>query len=558
MLQKLNIQNYAIIENLTVKFCDGLNIITGETGAGKSILMGALNLILGERADSSVLLNKEKKSVVEGWFRIEKNNIISDFFKENDLDTEDEIILRREIAANGKSRGFINDTPVNLSQLKTLGVLLVDLHQQFDTQELGSENFQRAVLDALADNALNLLQLKQQFISYSTAKKELEALKNQQLAASKEQDYNLFLFDELNEINLKENETELLEAELKLLSNAESVKQQLALMNSSFYESEQPIVAQLKSILNTLNSLHEYHPDLAILYQRLNSSVIELADIADELGNINDKLQYDADRIELVNERLSLAYKLMKKHAVQSTEALLQIMQELNNKLAFVTNLTTMIEEKDKLTESHLKDCKRIALQISTQRKSVVKAFEQHVNKLLHQVGMPNALMKIQIIDAALNETGVDEIVFLFDANLPDREAGKSGRFEKLSKVASGGELSRLMLCIKSLVAKKLQLPTLIFDEIDSGISGEAAKQVGIIMQDLSHAHQMIAITHQPQIAARADEHLFVFKDIVADKIVTSIKLLNNDERITAIAKMMSGEKPTAAALENAREMVGN
>lgn len=551
MLQKLNIQNYAIIENLNVKFCDGLNIITGETGAGKSILMGALNLILGERADSSVLLNKEKKSVVEGWFHIEKNNSIADFFKENDLDAEDEIILRREIGANGKSRGFINDTPVNLSQLKTLGVLLVDLHQQFDTQELGSENFQRMVLDALADNTQNLLQLKQQFSAYTIAKKELNALKEQQSVASKEQDYNQFLFDELNELNLKVSETEMLEAELKLLSNAESVKQQLGLMYSSFYENEQPIVAQLKSILNTLSSLHDYHPELSILYERLSSGVIEITDIADELGNINDKVQYDAERIEVINERLSLAYKLMKKHSVQTTDALLEIMQVLNNKLASITNLTAAIEEKENLSAGLLKECRRIALQISLQRKSVVKSFEQHVNKLLHQVGMPNALLRININEASLNETGLDEILFLFDAN-------KSNRFEKLSKVASGGELSRLMLCIKSLVAKKLQLPTLIFDEIDSGISGEAAKQVGIIMKDLSRAHQMIAITHQPQIAARADEHLFVYKNIVADKIVTSIRQLDNDERITAIAKMMSGEKPTAAAIENAREMVSN
>ncbi|MEO6405720.1 MAG: DNA repair protein RecN [Ferruginibacter sp.] len=551
MLQKLHIQNYAIIENLTIKFCDRLNIITGETGAGKSILMGALNLILGERADSSVLLNKEKKSVVEGWFRIEKNNNISEFFKENDLDIDDVIMLRREISSNGKSRGFINDTPVNLSQLKTLGVLLVDLHQQFDTQELGSENFQRAVLDALADNASLLLQIRQQFNAYALAKKELEKLKLQQASATKEQDYNQFLFDELKDINLKENETELLETELKLLNSSESVKQQLGSVYASFYEHEQPIVQQLKVILNTVTNLKEYHPDLAILQERLNSSVIELSDIADEIGNMNDNLQYDAERIELINDRLSLAYKLMKKHGVQTTRTLLSIMQELNHKLASITNLSAAIDEKNNITENLLKVSQQIAIQISTRRISVVKSFEQQVKKLLHQVGMPNALLKIQIVDSALNETGADEIVFLFDAN-------KSGRFEKLSKVASGGELSRLMLCIKSLVAKKLQLPTLIFDEIDSGISGEAAKQVGIIMKDLSYAHQMIAITHQPQIAARADEHLFVYKDIVTDKIVTSIKILNNDERITAIAKMMSGEKPTAAALENAREMIGN
>ena len=551
MLQKLHIQNYAIIDDLKIDFSDGLNIITGETGAGKSILMGALNLILGERADSSVLQQQNKKCIVEGSFVIKQSRQVKEFFAANDLDNEKEILIRREIASNGKSRGFINDTPVNLSQLRSLSVLLVDLHQQFDTLDLGTENFQRDVLDAFAGNAELLVNLKEKFANYTKAKKELDALQVQQNNADKELDYNKFLFEELEELSLKENELEELDAELKLLSNAENIKQQLGSIYFELKDSDQPMVQQLKVLQNRLVSLQQYHSGIETLVQRLSSAVIEIKDVADELEGIDNAINFDQQRIEIINERISVGYKLLKKHGVNDTSQLLAIQQQLQQKLDAVLNISASIEKLESQTKQLYDDCIGIAKQISVNRAGQVKQFADKVNKLLVQVGMPNALLKVQLQTADLSVHGIDDIDFLFDAN-------KSNRFEPIGKVASGGELSRLMLSIKSLVARKLELPTLIFDEIDTGISGEAARQVGMIMKDLSAAHQLIAITHQPQIAAKASAHYFVYKEIKDDKIVTSIRLLNNDERITAIAKMLGGEKPTSAALENAKEMVGN
>lgn len=552
MLQKLNIQNYAIINELEIDFSGKLNIITGETGAGKSILMGALSLILGERADSTVLQQKEKKAVVEGSFNAMNKMAIRDFLKENDLDAEDQLMIRREIAANGKSRAFINDTPVNLNQLKLLSTLLVDLHQQFDTQELSSSDFQQEVLDALAGNATLLFEYQQIFHQYKKTKKELIELQAMQSEANAALDYNQFLFDELEEADFKENELEALDAELKLLSNAENVKQELTGIYFELKESDQPVVQQLKSLYNKLHALDEYHTAIAELAKRLLSTQLEIADIAEELEHINNSVNYSAERIQIVNDRISMGYKLQKKHGVTTTNELLVLKDELQQKFNEILNISESIQQKEKQTAELLKQAGQMAKAISDNRKKAIKPFTENVNQLLARVGMPNARFKAEVQPLeALGEFGTDKIEFLFDAN-------KSNRFEPLRKVASGGELSRLMLCIKSLVAKKLQLPTLIFDEIDSGISGEAAKQVGNIMKELSGSHQLISITHQPQIAAKADAHYFVYKAIEQDKIVTSIRLLNNDERITTIAQMLSGEKPTAAALQNAREMVGN
>lgn len=552
MLQKLNIQNYAIITGLEIDFSPKLNIITGETGAGKSILMGALNLILGERADSNVLQQKDKKAVVEGTFYAGKKKSIYDFLKDQELDADEELIIRREIAANGKSRAFINDTPVNLNQLKTLGALLVDLHQQFDTLELNSSDFQQEVLDALAENDALLVHYQKDFQQYKKAKKELLALEAEQSAANAALDYNQFLFDELEEAAFAENELEDLDIELKLLSNAENIKQELASIHYGLKESEEPLVQQLKTLYGKLHALNEYHTGISELSKRLQSTQLELDDIADELDSINNSVNYSAERIQIVNDRISMGYKLQKKHNVTTTNELLAIQEEIEGKLNEILNISAAIQQKEKETNDLLHQCEQAAKMISANRKKAIKPFSENVNKLLSRVGMPNAKFSagVQALDS-LGEMGIDKIEFLFDAN-------KSGRFEPLRKVASGGELSRLMLCIKSLVAKKLQLPTLIFDEIDTGISGEAAKQVGNIMKELSVAHQLISITHQPQIAAKADAHYFVYKAIEKDKIVTSVRLLNNDERITSIAQMLSGEKPTAAALQNAKEMVGN
>ena len=560
MLQKLRIQNYAIIDELEIDFSNKLNIITGETGAGKSILMGALSLVLGERADSTVLQLKEKKAVVEGFFNAKNEKQVKIFLKENDLDVEEELVIRREIGTNGKSRAFINDTPVNLNQLKELSSLLVDLHQQFDTLELGSLGFQQEVLDAIAGNSQLLQQYALSFQQYVKIKKELEALQVKQVGANTAFDYNKFLFDELEEAGLKENELEELDAELKLLGNAENVKQQLNGIYFDLKENEKPIVQQLRSLNNKLQSLLQYHPAIEMLSKRMQSAAAELKDIADELEHIDQNIQYSADRIGIVSDRISLGYKLLKKHGVKTTGELLGIRNELEDKLNDILNISELIDQKEKLTNELLLQCRQQAAVISARREKAIEPFAKKVNRLLVQVGMPNArfIVAIQKLEN-ITGSGIDRIGFLFNANLPaGTETSSNNNFESLGKVASGGELSRLMLCIKSLVATELQLPTLIFDEIDTGISGEAARQVGNIMKTLSASHQLIAITHQPQIAAKADAHYFVYKAIVRDKIITSIRILNNDERITTIAQMLSGEKPTAAALQNAREMVGN
>lgn len=551
MLRKLHIQNYAIIEELAIDFSVALNIITGETGAGKSILMGALSLILGERADTSVLLNNSKKCVIEGFFEVSQNEAVNLFLKEQDIDVDIELVLRREIAPNGKTRAFINDTPVTLQQLKQLASLLVDLHQQFDTLELGEADFQREVLDALASNQALLKQYRDLFHALQNTRKHLADLKAQQQQFQKEKDYHQFLFDELDELRLQPNELENIEQELQLLSNAENIKTALGQVTEVLSNSDTPLVQQLKQLVHQLQAYRELHTQLPELISRLQASQIELQDIADELDSINDSVHMDEQRMQVINDRMAAGYKLLKKHQVQTTEELLNIQQNLSDKLQAVLAIDDEINAAEKEAARLLAAATELAQQLTKQRQSVVKNFVSEVNTRLHQVGMPNAAIQVNITPTDLQEDGADNIAFLFDAN-------KSGRFESIRKVASGGELSRLMLCIKSLVAAHIDLPTMIFDEIDTGISGEAAKQVGMIMKQMAAKRQIICITHQPQIAGKAHAHFFVYKAAEGDRIKTNIRLLTEDERITAIAQMLSGEKPTAAALANAREMIMN
>jgi DNA repair protein RecN (Recombination protein N) len=551
MLRKLVIRNYAIIDQIEINFSTKLNVITGETGAGKSILMGALSLILGERADTASLQNRDKKCIVEGFFSIDQKRDVERFLNDNELDREDELVLRREISASGKSRGFINDTPVTLQQLKELTSLLVDLHQQFDTLELGDSDFQREVLDGLAINAGLLVKFQSNFRLWQRQKAELDQLLKQKETFQKESDYHQYIFTELDQLNLAENEFEDLETELKLLNNAEGIKTALSKVYFELKESEQPIVQQLKQLANQLQTFSDYHTSLPELVKRLQSAQIELQDIADEIDTVNDHVQFDQERIDVVNERLSAGYKMLKKHGVQTTNELIAIRNELSQKLEAVLNIDDNITLKEQEVKASLQTAEDIAKDMSARRKKEIPGLEQKVNELLQQVGMPNARLKVEVKPGPVNFYGIDVIEFLFDAN-------KSNRFEPIRKVASGGELSRLMLCIKSLIAQSVDLPTLIFDEIDTGISGEAARQVGFIMKSLSMSKQLITITHQPQIAGKANAHFYVYKEIKGDAIKTNIRLLSDDERITAIAKMLGGEKPTAAALENAREMVMN
>lgn len=551
MLRKLFIQNYAIIDEIEIDFSSQLNIITGETGAGKSILMGALGLILGERADSSVLVNTEKKCFIEGFFRVDGKKEVLSFLQENEWDIEDELVLRREITANGKSRAFINDTPATLQQLRSLSSLLVDLHQQFDTLELGDSDFQREVLDALAGNEQELTAYQKIYKLWQNAEKELATKQQQKAVFDKELDYHRFLFSELSDVYFRDNELEELDAELKLQNNTEGIKTTLTKVFFDLKESEQPVLQVLKQIGNQLQGYASLHPTLTELIQRLQSTQIELQDIAEELEGINDGISFDEKRIESINQRLMDGYKLLKKHGVHTTTELLSIQAELQEKLNAVLNMDETILSLQKQVAQLFAEAVAIAERISKARHHQIKPLEEKVNTLLTQVGMPNARLQVNLKESTLGHYGKDHIDFLFDAN-------KSDRFEPIRKVASGGELSRLMLCIKSLVAQSVDLPTMIFDEIDTGISGEAAKQVGFIMKELAASRQIICITHQPQIAGKANAHFFVYKEIVNDAIKTNIRRLNEDERITAIARMLSGEKPTAAALENAKEMILN
>lgn len=552
MLQRLFIQNYAIIDELEVPFSKHMNSITGETGAGKSIIVGALGLILGQRADSAVLVNKEKKCVVEGWFDVKGKKAVRAFLEQEELDVQDEVNIRREIAVNGKSRAFINDTPVTLTQLNQLSSLLVDMHQQFDTREIGESDFQRQVIDALAGNAAILHDYHGVYARWQQARREWEALRAQKEQFDKEADYNKFQFTELEEAAFSTDELEEAELSLRTLSHAESIKAALSRIYFELEESETPIVQQLKSLQGQLGQVSGYHAELPALIERMQAAQVEIKDIADEVDRISSQVQHDPARIEQLNERLSLGYKLQKKHGVSSTAELIAIKDQLEEKLQAVLQIDESIETRAKETAALEKELRKLAATLSAARQQQTAPLEQKVNKLLAQVGMPNARLKVSITPVENpGAHGADAIEFLFDAN-------KSNQFQPVGKVASGGELSRLMLCIKSLVAERIDLPTLIFDEIDTGISGEAAKQVGVIMKDLAASRQVICITHQPQIAGKADAHFFVYKQAQGDTVRTNIRQLSRDERITAIAQMLSGEKPTAAALENAREMVGN
>ncbi|MBS1620800.1 MAG: DNA repair protein RecN [Bacteroidetes bacterium] len=563
MLQKLTIQNYAIIDELEIDFSSNLNVITGETGAGKSIIVGALGLILGQRADTTALVNKEKKCVIEGLFEIKNKKDIRKFLQDNDYESyqnnnSDELIIRREISVSGKSRAFINDTPVTLEQLQQLSSKLVDLHQQFDSIELGKSGFQREVVDALATTADVLASYQAVFQKWIQAKKEWEDLTFQKQQFDKEADFNRFQFSELKEAGFSENEIEETEAKLKLQTNAEGIKTVLSKVYFDLKESETPLVQQLKILGNQLSAFSSYHPDMNALIQRLHSTQIELQDIAEETDRISQYINSDPETIQLLNDRLSLGYKLLKKHGARSTNELLEIQMLFEEKLKAVLNIEEAIQQKEKEFNQYFEEATIQAQIISEERRKQIRPLEEKINKLLKQVGMPNAKLKVDISAVSLNFFGCDSIDFLFNANLPSGETAKDRQFQPVQKVASGGELSRLMLCIKSLVARSIDLPTMIFDEIDTGISGEAARQVGILMKELADKRQVICITHQPQIAGKADAHFLVFKGIVKDSVKTNIRLLTTEERITVIAQMLSGAKPTAAALENAREMVRN
>jgi DNA repair protein RecN (Recombination protein N) len=549
MLHFLHIQNYAIIDDLSISFSTKLNIITGETGAGKSILMGALALILGERSDSSVLLNREKKCCIEGTFLLHKKAGIREWLLANDLEDGEELLLRREIATNGKSRAFINDTPVTLQQLRELGSQLVDLHRQFDTLELGETDFQRSVIDALTRQPELLQQYQSDWQNWQIQKKQLDELRIILHKAEQERDYKQFLLDELSSFAPQEQELEKLDQELALLNNAGQILQVLNHLTELLRESDQPILPQLKQGSQALQGFAEKIPSLKVTAERLQSAQIELNDIADELDQIKEDCEVDEKRAEWINERLAEGYKLLKKHGLKDTAGLITLLQQLQEQQTVAERREEELKELEKQEALARNQLIEQSKKLSAARKKVLAPLQKKVQELLERVGMPNAVLQVELSSITPDKYGADHIEFLFDAN-------RSGKWEPLRKVASGGELSRLMLCIKSLVAASMQLPTLIFDEIDSGISGEAARQVGLIMKELALSHQLICITHQPQIAGKADAHYWVYKEAKGNTIHTGIRQLSEEERVNAIASMLSGEAPSAAALANAREMI--
>lgn len=549
MLRELHINNYAIIDELDTRFGPGLNIITGETGAGKSILMGALSLILGERADSSMVLNKEKKCVVEGLFDIGGKKAVWQWLAAGDLDPADELVIRREFGSNGKSRAFVNDTPVSLQQLQELTGKLVDLHRQFDTLSLGSAGFQLDVVDAMAGNEKKREAYAVLYNEWQQQKQLLHEEQEAQARNKKELDYNQFLFDELEAAGLHENALEAADDELQMLNNAGGIQQALALIDHQIRQQETPLLQLLKQMQQQLQPYAPKQGELEELRARLQSVQVELADIAAEAERLGGRIGFDPERAGRLQEQLNTGYKLLKKHAVKTTQELIDIREALADKLLAVQQGDDRLQALQVSVTRLRESMEKAGVALSAARQLQVTPIEKAVNKLLTRIGMPNARLKIDMQPAAPGPAGMDQVDFLFDAN-------KSGQFAPLRKVASGGELSRLMLSIKSLVAGKIDLPTLIFDEIDSGISGEASLQVGQIMKELAQNRQVICITHQPQIAGKADLHLFVYKDPGGKQVQTRIRVLEKEARIRAIAEMLGGATPSAAALENAREMV--
>jgi len=550
MLQKLSINNYALIDNLEISFDGGLNILTGETGAGKSIILGALSLILGQRAESRYFFNQQKKCVIEGTFKIGAFHL-KQFFEDNDLDYEAETVLRREISADGKSRAFVNDTPVNLNSLKALGERLIDIHSQHATLEINDPEFQLLVVDAVAKHDDLLADYRTKFRAWKKGILKLQQLIDDSDKAKADLDYYQFQFDELEKAALSADEQELLEQELYSLNNAGEIKRNLL---GAFYlmeEGETSAIIQLREAGHQLSSLEKFNPQIAELHQRLNSAVIELKDIAAEIENIEQRTITDEARAEEVNARLSLIYILQKKHRVNTNIELLDLQSELSDKIQQAVFGDEAIEKLKAQLDADKKELETLAGELSANRTKVIPSIERQVLETLAEMGMANSNIKIELSSSpgGLGADGFDIIRFLFTAN-------KGHALSEMSKVVSGGELSRLMLSIKSLIAQNTALPTIIFDEIDTGVSGEVANQVGQIMEKLANNLQVITITHLPQIAAKGQSHYFVYKDDEGATTYTRIKQLSNDERVLEIAKMLSGDKPGQSALQNARELL--
>lgn len=549
MILSLYIKNYAIIEELEMDFSKGLTIITGETGAGKSILLGALGLILGRRADTKSLFQEDKKCVVEAVFNVAKYDL-APFFETNELDYEKETVIRREIAPSGKSRAFINDTPVNLKLLQQLSENLVDLHQQFDTLDIHNVSFQLRMVDALADNEALLSKYRQDFRRYQRDKKHLSELIEKNENASREIDFLTFQLKEFNDAELSIGEQEELEGELSKLINAEEIKSRLFEAYRYLSESEPSILGQLKELEVSINQIIDFHPSLKKVMGKFESLSLELQEVANDFEKIAEGTEYNPERIEEIKGRLDLVYKLQNKHQANTIEDLINIQEKIEGQLTEFSDLSSEIEQLQEKINTSEQSLYQVAEKLSKRRQSVVGSFEKRVHKLLKQLAMEHSQLKVEILPLDfLTPTGTDQVEFLFAPN-------KGSRFESIKRVASGGEISRLTLCIKSLVASSIPLPTLIFDEIDSGISGDVAIKMGNILRKLSNVHQVAVITHSPQVASKADTHYFIYKKTGKFDTKAKVRKLTSDERIRAIATMLSQNPPSESAIENAKELL--
>ena len=549
MITSLSIENFALIEKLDINFSNGFSIITGETGAGKSILLGALGLVLGKRADLTSLKNKEDKCIVEANFSIRKYDLKS-FFESNDLDYEEETIIRREILPSGKSRAFINDSPVNLQQLQDLSFYLIDIHSQHQTLELSEEEFQFKIIDSIAKNQDLVSEFKSVLKKYRSVKSLLEINKSNLSTILKEKDYNEFLFNELASATLKVGELEELEKTYETLNNVEFIKENLDKLLILANEDEFGLQKNLKEFKTILQKNSQFSQDFQSLLDRTNSIAIEFDDIVKELNRTSDLVFNDPENLELINQKLQVIYNLQKKHQVLTIEELLGIQSELESKVVSVTTLeqeilgfeTTIID-----LENHLD---KISLIISKNRSEAIPKLSEQLIAVLGQLGMPNVRFKIEIIPSnTYHSNGKDTLQFLFSAN-------KGTDFGLLKKVASGGEMSRIMLAVKSILSQYSKLPTIIFDEIDTGVSGEIANKMGEIMREMSATMQVFAITHLPQIAAKGSSHYKVYKKVIGESTVSELSLLNPDERIIEIAEMLSGKNISDSAINHAKALL--
>ncbi len=549
MLAKLYVQNYALIKNLDVEFENGLTIITGETGAGKSILLGALSLILGNRADTSVLLEKNEKCIVEGTFRIDEYDL-AEFFSANELDYEPATILRREINPAGKSRAFINDTPVTLNILKEIGDRLIDIHSQHQTLMLSDNSFQLNVIDSYAGTMKLKSSYRKEYFGYRKLKKEYNEAKEKTEKNKADLEYYQFQLDQLEDAKLVEGEQEELEREQELLSHAGEIKIALGNISGLFSTEGNSVLTSLRDVKNILSKVKEYLPGGDELLSRTESSFIELNDLSGEIEKLAASIEADPQRLALVNDRLDTIYSLIQKHRVGSLDELIRKKDEIKRIVKSIVTGDERMSELEAILEKEREKLTALSGEISEKRMNVLRDVENRITDLLKQMGMPNAKFRItlsRLVD--FTSAGTDHADFLFSAN-------KQVEPENLAKTASGGELSRVMLSLKSLLTMKINLPTIIFDEIDAGVSGEVADKVGQILAGMGKYIQVVNITHLPQVASRGDKHYHVYKDDEGDSTITRIKLLSPEQRIMEVARLLSGSEITDTAIKNAKELL--